>query len=322
MTFRRDPDKLSGLAPRPVNRVLAGVALDGSDERVLAAAGAVSLATGAQLTLVYAAEPVDGEWLVAAARLPADGNDSLTAKIEQWLPPGVRHTVEVLPGPAHRVIAEAAVRTSPDLILVGAAAREGKLLGSTAERVVHKSTVPVLVVRGRFTAAPRQVLAPVDLSDLSSCGFHYGLAMASRLAAGAELRVVSLFAIGFLDPMSKEMRESGWTIDEMTARASQKLDGFVNEHLPDVPLTGETRVILGPARESILGAAKADGADLIVMSTHGYGGFERLVLGSVAATVVREAPCSVLLVPPDAAFCEQIGEAVLSQTAPYRAAGS
>ena len=322
MTFRRDLDKLSGAAPRAVNRVLAGVALDGSDERVLAAAGAVSLATGAQLTLVYAAEPVDGEWLVAASRLPADGDDSLSAKIEQWLPPGVRHTVEVLRGPAHRVIAEAAARTSPDLILVGAAADESKLLGSTAERVVRKSTVPVLVVRGRFTAAPRQVLAPVDLSDLSSCGFHCGLAMASRLAAGAELQVLSLFAIGFLDPMSKEMRESGWTVDEMTARAAEKLDGFVNEHLPAVPLACETRVILGPARESIVEAAKVESADLIVMSTHGYGGFERLVLGSVAATVVREAPCSVLLVPPDAAFCEQIGEAVLSQTAPYRAAGS
>ena len=322
MAFRRDLDKLSGLAPRPVNRVLAGVALDASDERVLAAAGAVSLATGAQLTLVHAAEPTGGEWLAAAAGPQADGDAGLTATIERWLPPGVRHTVEVLPGPAHRVIAEAAARTSPDLVLVGAAADERKLLGSTAERVVRKSTVPVLVVRGQFTAPPRQVLAPVDLSDLSSCGFHCGLAMASRLAGGAELRVVSLFAIGFLDPMSKEMRESGWTIDEMTTRASEKLDDFVNEHLPNVPLGCETRVILGPARESILAAAKTDGADLIVMSTHGYGGFERLVLGSVTATVVREAPCSVLLVPPDAAYFEQIGEAVLSQTAPYRAAGS
>jgi nucleotide-binding universal stress UspA family protein len=133
---------------------------------------------------------------------------------------------------------------------------------------------------------------------------------------------VSLFAIGFLDPMSKEMRESGWTIDEMTARGGDNLDGIVEGQLRKVTVGCETRVVLGPARESILAAAQTDGADLIVMSTHGYGGFERLVLGSVAATVVREAPCSVLLVPPDAAYCEQIGEAVLSQTAPYRAASS
>lgn len=318
MAFRRDLDKLGGLAPRPIHRVVAGVALDGSDERVLAAAGAVSLATGAQLTLVHATEPVDAQWLVEAPKQPTNDDAELAAAIERWLPPGVAHTVEVVPGAAHRAIGEAAARTSPDLILVAAAADERRLLGSTAERVVHKSTVPVLVVRRSFPAAPRRILAPVDLSDLSSSGFRSGLAMASRLAAGAELEVVVLFAIGFLDPMSKEMRESDWTIDEMTARAGERLDGFVDEHLPSVPLRGETRVILGPARESIVEVARAEKADLIVMSTHGYGGFERLVLGSVAAMVVREAPCSVLLVPPEAAFRDEIAEAVVSQTAPYK----
>jgi hypothetical protein len=38
-----------------------------------------------------------------------------------------------------------------------------------------------------------------------------------------------------------------------------------------------------------------------VLGTHGQGGFERFLLGSVASDVLRTAPCSVLLVPPHTA---------------------
>jgi nucleotide-binding universal stress UspA family protein len=104
----------------------------------------------------------------------------------------------------------------------------------------------------------------------------------------------------------------------MTARARERLDELVRRHSPDVELACENRVVLGPARESIVEAARAEKADLVVMSTHGYGGFERLILGSVAATIAREAPCSVLLVPPEGAFADEIAAAVVEQTAPWK----
>jgi nucleotide-binding universal stress UspA family protein len=50
-----------------------------------------------------------------------------------------------------------------------------------------------------------------------------------------------------------------------------------------------------PAR-AVVDAARYNGADLIVMSTHGRGGLSRLLLGSVAESVVRTAPAPVLLV--------------------------
>jgi nucleotide-binding universal stress UspA family protein len=52
----------------------------------------------------------------------------------------------------------------------------------------------------------------------------------------------------------------------------------------------------GPAGKIIVEQAKHLGADLIAMTTHGRGGLERLVLGSVADHVVRTAGCPVLLV--------------------------
>jgi nucleotide-binding universal stress UspA family protein len=42
-------------------------------------------------------------------------------------------------------------------------------------------------------------------------------------------------------------------------------------------------------------------ADLIILGTHGRGGFERFLLGSVAADVVRHGTASVLVIPPELA---------------------
>jgi nucleotide-binding universal stress UspA family protein len=54
----------------------------------------------------------------------------------------------------------------------------------------------------------------------------------------------------------------------------------------------------GNASTTIVDQAVAKRADLIVMGTHGRRGFKRLLLGSVTETVLREAPCPVLTVPP------------------------
>lgn len=54
---------------------------------------------------------------------------------------------------------------------------------------------------------------------------------------------------------------------------------------------------VGVVDQEILDACEAAGCDLIAMSTHGRGGFERIWLGSVADRVARHAPVPVLLVP-------------------------
>jgi nucleotide-binding universal stress UspA family protein len=56
----------------------------------------------------------------------------------------------------------------------------------------------------------------------------------------------------------------------------------------------------GDAPSVIVDRAIALSADLLVMGTHGRRGFRRLLLGSVTETVLREAPCPVLTVPPGA----------------------
>jgi nucleotide-binding universal stress UspA family protein len=56
----------------------------------------------------------------------------------------------------------------------------------------------------------------------------------------------------------------------------------------------------GPAPEEIVRIAREKEVDLVVVGTHGRKGVKRAVLGSVAELVVRRAPCSVLVVRPEA----------------------
>jgi nucleotide-binding universal stress UspA family protein len=60
-------------------------------------------------------------------------------------------------------------------------------------------------------------------------------------------------------------------------------------------------VVVGRPDTEIVRFAQECGADFIVMGTHGYGGVKRLLLGSVADNVVRQATCPVLVVPHQAA---------------------
>jgi nucleotide-binding universal stress UspA family protein len=57
------------------------------------------------------------------------------------------------------------------------------------------------------------------------------------------------------------------------------------------------QVEIGVPWRAVCDAARSDGVDLVIIGSHGYGGFDRL-LGTTAAKIVDHAPCSVLVVRP------------------------
>ena len=77
---------------------------------------------------------------------------------------------------------------------------------------------------------------------------------------------------------------------------SLKLLASAAEPLRAAGLPVETVVVEGDPRAAILDDAESWGADLIVVGSHGYTGFTRWLLGSVAQSVVAHAPCSVEVV--------------------------
>jgi nucleotide-binding universal stress UspA family protein len=142
--------------------------------------------------------------------------------------------------------------------------------------------------------ALNRILCPVDLSDPS----RRALEQAARLARGYQATLVVLAVAGTPEAPLSETPPVVRGLDvQSRARILAALESFT---APVVP-TGvqvEIRLEEGEVVAEIVRAAEAANADLLVMGTHGRGGFERFVLGSVANKVLRKVACPVLTVPP------------------------
>jgi nucleotide-binding universal stress UspA family protein len=122
------------------------------------------------------------------------------------------------------------------------------------------------------------------------------------LKAGDEIRIVSV--VDMAVPMAIDIY-GGYLPDtsdlEKTARenASKLLERAADQiksNFQGTDLTITTEVLFGSPESRIVETAEATNPDLIVLGSHGYSRWERLLLGSVSDSVVHHAPCSVLIV--------------------------
>jgi nucleotide-binding universal stress UspA family protein/quercetin dioxygenase-like cupin family protein len=138
------------------------------------------------------------------------------------------------------------------------------------------------------------ILHPTDFSENA----HYAFQMASNLARDYHARLVLLHVMHpFVSPIMHEPLANPLEAAEAQTHWKRR---FAWPEVSDATIQVEHRVAEGDAPEEILRLAKALQCDLIVMGTHGRSGLGRLVSGSVAEEVLRNAPCPVLAVrtPP------------------------
>lgn len=138
----------------------------------------------------------------------------------------------------------------------------------------------------------RTILHPTDLSKPS----EYALQIASLLATGQDTRLIVLHILQGPEPpdwISERMAgEFPWT--EAYDKALEQEIRPLQQSNPRLRI--ERRLVEGIPAEAILRVATAESCDLIVMGTHGRTGLDRVLMGSVAAEVVRQAQCPVLTV--------------------------
>jgi nucleotide-binding universal stress UspA family protein len=125
------------------------------------------------------------------------------------------------------------------------------------------------------------------------------------LENGAEIKIISL--VERVAPMAAEpfaiSEDYFLRVEEELRLEAKKAVAEAEEIIGKKPgsekvsLQGE--VFTGNVKRIIIDEAKKFKADLIVVGSHGYGFFDRMLLGSVSDFVVHHAPCSVLVVRAD-----------------------
>lgn len=291
---------------KPIRTIVVGVGTVQQMDPVLPSAIGLARDVGARLHVVHAFDPPDSSAFAEGAALVNLGAlyrsqqiEGVAAALEEqcarFAGPGQDVRVETLIGSAHHRVAGFAGEVKADLLMIGATRRGRilrRLLGTTAERVLNQSTVPVLVMHQPFFHPVERVLLTTDLSEFSE-GIHESACDAVESLFGASVQEYrSLMVLDYHLPPPAPL--PGASIETL---GSGELQRFLRARRPrSHPIEGLVRVGEPPTEINL--EADSWRADLIVMGTHGRSGIARYFFGSVAAATVRDATRNVLVVPP------------------------
>ena len=284
-----------------LKRLLA--ATDGSDpgNGAVVTAGALAQRAGASLDIVTALEVLLLPDVYAPPGLEVGEyedrfmEEARTRAADQAEDAGLSEApIHVRAGMAAPIVADLADELEADLIVVGAHPRPAvarTLVGSTAERVLRLARRPVMAAVEARREPFRRILAGIDLSGQSG-------RVLQTAAAFAQTDKAALRALYVQEPLPMMLVEAAVLDgDEVLRRSREQMGRHLEEAgLPSgVEIDGRMRE--GDAGEEIMKEAQDWDADLIVVGSHGFGFFDRLLLGNTSLHVLRHGDRATVIVP-------------------------
>lgn len=112
------------------------------------------------------------------------------------------------------------------------------------------------------------------------------------------LHVIDFAEAGIATGMDVGMTTNVEEWEEAARARADALFEDARERAEETGFAGDvvTRTVVGTPARSIVAYAEEENVDYVVMGSHGRSGVSRVLLGSVAESVVRRAPCPVLVV--------------------------
>lgn len=285
--------------PAPLEHVLVATDFSEGATRAALRAASLPLAAGARLSLVH----------VVPERLPARAAEEVERAAQRQLTRHAAMLRKAVAAPRAVVTSERgqgrpfaeidrlARSLGAQLIVVG---RHGErpvrdmLIGSTADRLVRVTRVPVLVVQAPVKQRYRRPLVAVDLEPSAE-----RVVRAAQQVGGADVpyTLAHAFDVSF-ESLVKPALSSAGLADlrkEYRADAQARLDALV-ARLGPARAAWHRAVLRGDARQVVLAEAVRRGADLLVVGSRGRSALAEALLGGVATWLVAAAPCDVLVV--------------------------
>lgn len=151
----------------------------------------------------------------------------------------------------------------------------------------------------------KNILFPTDFSKAAEHAFIYALQLADKYNAQLTVlhvynmvNAVDIYAPYNVEQLYAQIRENKWknyqdSVDPLKQIAQENGLGHIEQYY-----VMEEGLLV----DTILGVARRDQVEMIVLGTTGAYGFKEIFLGSVAGELLENAPCKVLAVPDDAVF--------------------
>lgn len=284
-----------------MDRILVATDFSTRSDRALRRATLIARRVGASLVLAHVVDADRPQKLVAADRMAASA--ALDDIAQTLRDDGISSDPIVKVDDVHSGILVAADEAGAGLIVVGPhrSRLRDAFIGTIVERVLRQTTLPVLVAVDTPSASYARTLLALDFDEASKAAgraaLGYGIFERTQVVV---MHAFDTPAKGMMGRSMETPRAIGDYVDGEGRVAAERVEALVSElGLP----ASEHRVVAmtgSPAR-SILEAAQNEDAHLIVMGTNQRKGFERLLIGSVAQEVIRDAHRDLLIVPTDTA---------------------
>mgnify|MGYP001225182655 CR=1 FL=1 len=195
-------------------------------------------------------------------------------------------------GPVGDTVVAVAGEAGADLVVSGVARYDELgdfVLGSTVDRLVRHSSVPVLIVKKRARTAYDDIVIATDFSPCSAAA----LRTAATMFPDARLHLVHAYHVPFEGLISKEENRAAFE-REHAAEMATFLSGL---SLPDGAVARiSTHVVYGETENAVESVVRATGAGLAAIGTHGRTGFVAAMIGSIAEAMLGALDCDVLTV--------------------------
>jgi nucleotide-binding universal stress UspA family protein len=143
----------------------------------------------------------------------------------------------------------------------------------------------------------KRILLPTDFSDYSAAAVKYACEFATKF--DAELHVLHALELHLSSTPGFEMGLALPTYIHESRTAAEKAMAGVTDPQWAAGRKIVKALIEGSPKVEIVRYARQQNIDLIVLATHGRTGLAHVIIGSVAESVVRTAPCPVLTVRPE-----------------------
>ncbi len=309
----------------PYKRII--LPLDGSDvsEQAIPLATGLAKQLSLPVTLLNAVEPdspaitqslfSNRQWMEPASSREARAQEYLSRIREPLVAVGL--TVDtVIPHlePALGIVQEAE-RDPNNLIVITSHGRSGLArwwMGSVADKVIHMSDNPVLILRAREQAfrsedeGPQQLIVPLDGSELAELVLPHVSHLASGLGLAVSLVQITpleeeYYRFAAMAPgLAPATMPSALSVTDLVEAAGQEASSYLEDVKSRLIAQGvqtvDTHVSQGTPADVIADRVAQSDGSLVAMTTHGRSGVGRMMLGSVAERVIRQSGSPVLVV--------------------------
>jgi nucleotide-binding universal stress UspA family protein len=152
-------------------------------------------------------------------------------------------------------------------------------------------------VKGGLTMKTfKKILFPIDFSECSTSVFPFALDLAEKLEARLHMLFVAR-DISYLKAIDIPGDMLMNSVADVARAGENQMEKFCQKQMGDYS-NYETKVAIGNPPDEIVAFADGQDVDLVVMSTHGRKGIDRIAMGSVADYVMKNASMPVLTVNP------------------------